>query len=148
VSRKILFPIFFFVIATVFLAGCSVSGSPKLTPTAQPQGAQRIANPASVNCIKLGGKEVNQTRGDGGQYGICVFPKNQQCEEWALFHGKCPLGGVTITGYGTDAATYCAITGGKYSATANKNQTNEQGNCTLPAGNTCDAVAYYDGKCQ
>jgi predicted metal-dependent phosphoesterase TrpH len=35
---------------------------------------------------------------DGGEYGICVFEDNRQCEEWALFRGECPAGGRKATG--------------------------------------------------
>ena len=78
-----------------------------------------MANPASENCVKQGGTVSIVERGDGGQYGICTFADNQQCEEWALLRGDCPVGGVRITGYVTPAATYCAITGGTYAATGN-----------------------------
>src|SRR5512139_1273126 len=58
---------------------------------AQPTSAQ-LANPASENCIKQGGTVQIQTRGDGGQFGICLFEDNMQCEEWALLRGECPVG--------------------------------------------------------
>lgn len=53
-----------------------------------------LANPASVYCVKVGGKVVMAKHPDGGVYGICVFKDNKQCEEWALFRGKCPVGGL------------------------------------------------------
>ena len=87
------------------------------------------------------------TRGDGGQYGICTFEDNRQCEEWALLRGDCPVGGVKVTGYVTPAATYCAITGGTYTATGNSGQADEQGACTFKDGAQCDAWDYYNGKC-
>ncbi len=107
-----------------------------------------IANPASENCVAQGGTLTITERGDGGQYGICYFEDNMQCEEWALLRGDCPLGGVKVTGYVTPAATYCAITGGEYTVTANSGQADEQGTCTFKNGTTCDASEYYDGKCQ
>lgn len=47
-----------------------------------------LANPASVNCVKEGGKlEIRKTsRHD--EYGVCVWG-NSECEEWALFRGTC-----------------------------------------------------------
>jgi putative hemolysin len=116
-------------------------------PPTQPQTGAGIANPASENCIKQGGTLSIVARGDGGQYGVCTFADNQQCEEWALMRGECPAGGVKVTGYATDAARYCAITGGTYAVTRNSGQPDEQGTCTLPGGVQCDATEYYDGKC-
>ncbi len=64
-----------------------------------------MANPASVNCEKVGGSLKIEERPDGGQYGVCMFADNMQCEEWALMRGECPAGGVKVTGYTTPAAT-------------------------------------------
>ena len=88
-----------------------------------------------------------QTREDGGQYGICLFEDNLQCEEWALLRGECPVGGVKVTGYVTPAAVYCAITGGEYAITGNSGADDEQGTCTFKDGSTCDVWDYYEGKC-
>ncbi|MEZ4583733.1 MAG: hypothetical protein R3A10_19215 [Caldilineaceae bacterium] len=52
-----------------------------------------------------------------------------QCEEWALMRGECPDGGVKVTGYATDAARFCAITGGEYTVT-DESGDQEQGTCT------------------
>ncbi len=78
---------------------------------------------------------------------MCYFQDNQQCEEWALMRGECPVGGVKVTGYVTEPARYCAITGGTYAAAANAGQPDEVGTCTLAGGTQCDAADYYDGKC-
>jgi uncharacterized protein len=43
-----------------------------------------MANPASVNCAKLGGKLVIHDS-PRGQYGMCVFKDGRTCEEWALY---------------------------------------------------------------
>ena len=130
-------------------AGACAGPQPTPQPTPAPTSAptSSIANPASVNCEKQGGRLSIQTRGDGGQFGICVFADNKQCEEWALFRGECPAGGLNITGYVTLAAQYCVITGGQYTVTANSNQANEQGQCAFKNGKTCDAADYYNGKC-
>ncbi|HEX3320770.1 MAG TPA: DUF333 domain-containing protein [Terriglobales bacterium] len=47
-----------------------------------------LANPASVNCEKKGGK-LEIRKGKKGEYGVCKFPNGKECEEWALFRGKC-----------------------------------------------------------
>ncbi len=116
-------------------------------PTATQPATGQIANPASENCVKQGGTLSIQTRGDGGEYGICLFEDNRQCEEWAMLRGECPVGGIKVTGYVTSAAQYCAITGGTYTVTGNSNSPNETGTCTFKNGQTCDAAAYYNGTC-
>ena len=108
----------------------------------------RLANPASVNCINQGGKLLIAKRGDGGQYGICYFADNRQCEEWALFRGFCPPGGRRITGYITDAARYCVLVGGEYQVAAPATSASpERGTCRTRDGRQCDADAFYAGGC-
>jgi putative hemolysin len=97
--------------------------------------------------VEKGGKLVIERQPDGGQYGVCVFGDNRQCEEWALMRGQCPAGGIRVTGYVTPAARYCAITGGSYAVVARRGAADEQGSCTVSGGRTCDANAYYRGTC-
>ena len=99
----------------------------------------QLANPASQRCAQEGGTLQIEQRPDGGQYGVCVFTDNRQCEEWALFRVECPAGGLRVTGYLTPAARYCAITGGTY--------TDADKRCALPGGKICDAAAYFAGTC-
>ena len=133
------------LIAALGLGACTPTA--KSNPTATNSGAG-IANPASENCTAVGGKLEIATRGDGGQYGICYFEDNRQCEEWALMRGDCPAGGLKVTGYVTDAAVYCAITGGEYAVTEQATDSRaEQGACTLKSGTICDAVEYFNGTC-
>ena len=106
-----------------------------------------IANPASVFCIEQGGIVKIETRPDGGEYGVCRFGTERQCEEWALLRGDCPIGGVEVTGYVTDASRFCAITGGEYVVTSAPDAETEVGTCTLPGGTVCDAAEYYAGEC-
>jgi len=129
-------------VAAILLAGCL----PKTTsePTEPSVG---IANPASENCVKLGGTLSIQKSGGGGEYGVCIFEDNRQCEEWAMFRGDCPVGGIKITGYITPAAVYCAISGGEYAITGGSNTENEQGTCTFKNGKSCQVWDYYNGKC-
>ncbi len=47
-----------------------------------------LANPASVNCIHVGGKLVMK-RNPQGEEGMCRLPSGNVCEEWALFRGEC-----------------------------------------------------------
>ena len=115
------------------------------TPPAPAQPA--LANPASTNCIDKGGRLVIEKNGAGGQFGVCLFPDNLQCEEWAMLRGECRTGGIKVTGYVTPAARYCAITGGTYKVTAASNTPDERGTCTFAGKATCDAKAYFDGAC-
>ena len=125
--------------AVLALAGCTGAGS---APTTQ------LANPASENCIANGGRVVIETAGDGGEYGVCLFEDNRQCEEWALLRGTCPVGGRKVTGYLTPQARYCAIRGGDYAVTSEPAApTPEEGTCTLPGEPACDALALYEGRC-
>ena len=114
---------------------------------AQVQPAQQIANPASQNCVARGGMLRIESRPYGGQYGVCIFDDNRQCEEWAMFRGECPIGGLRVAGYITAAARYCAITGGRYTVIAKSGAADEQGACSLPGGKACAAGAYYAGSC-
>jgi putative hemolysin len=106
-----------------------------------------LANPASVNCTKQGGTLSIEKHGDGGEFGVCYFDDNRQCEEWALLRGYCLAGGIKVTGFVTPSARYCAITGGAYDVTGDSGMETEQGVCTLPDGVECDAWDYYNGKC-
>jgi len=124
-----------------FYRGECAPASESQAPPAQ------LANPASQNCVAVGGTWTIENRVGGGQYGVCLFEDNMQCEEWALLRGDCPVGGLKITGYVTPAAVYCAITGGEYAITGNSGAEDEQGTCAFKDGSSCDAWEYYDGKC-
>jgi len=113
------------------LAACASAATP---PATQPPAAgEGIANPASENCVKQGGSSFI-VDGPNGQYGICTFEDNLQCEEWAMMRGDCPVGGTKITGYVTEAAVYCAITGGEYAVTGKSGEEDEQGTCAFKTG--------------
>lgn len=101
----------------------------------------KLANPASENCSKQGGSWSLQTNGSGGQYGLCMFTDDMACEEWALFRGECPVGGVKTTGYDNIQQKYCAWVGGQTLAVPNAQ-------CTLPNGHVCSDDALYNGTCQ
>ncbi len=115
--------------------------------SAQGQRSPQLANPASVRCVEQGGTLKIEARPDGGQYGVCTFVDNYQCEEWALFRGECPKGGLRVTGYATPAGRFCAITGGRYTVSSLPTAAVEKGVCLLSGGKTCDADAYYAGTC-
>lgn len=107
--------------------------------TTSSPSAQMI-NPASANCIKMGGTLGIQKNGAGNEYGICEFSDARACEEWALFRGDCPKGGIKTTGLDTPAQKYCAWLGGKTLASAHAT-------CTFTSGNVCDDDKLYNGTC-
>lgn len=100
-----------------------------------------LANPASVNCTEKGGKlEIRKNK--PGEYGVCLFEDNRQCEEWALLRGQCPVGGVKITGYDSEAQVYCAITGGQV-----EDVDTPVPMCKRVDGTFCNAQSNLDGEC-
>jgi len=106
----------------------------------EPDSAAQIANPASANCLKLGGNLVIQKRGDGGEYGLCYFEDNRACEEWALLRGDCPYGGRKTTGFDTIDQEYCVWLGGETSVGL-------QSVCIFKDGSECSTEEFYNGKC-
>lgn len=156
-KRQHVLLIVFFVSLALLAAACSGPLPPKKVIVIQqpvqgqaPQQTQppEVANPASSNCIQKGGTLTIEKLGDGSsEYGLCTFTDNMKCEEWALFRGDCPVGGIKITGYVTPAAVYCAITGGVYTVTGQSGTQQEQGTCAFKNGKTCDAWELWNAKC-
>jgi putative hemolysin len=106
----------------------------------KPAPIAQMANPASMNCTKVGGNLVIEKRGDGGEYGLCYFEDNRACEEWALFRKECPVGGRRTTGYDSIDQKYCAWFGGETFATPNSV-------CTFKNGKKCSTLSFYNGTC-
>ena len=80
------------LLSIIFLTACQTT----TTPTDKPN-AVGIANPASVYCGEQGGKlEIRNS--ESGQYGVCIFSDNSECEEWAYFRGDCKPGGGQMAG--------------------------------------------------
>lgn len=118
----------------------------QIAPTSSPvdnendESMTTIANPASVNCEKQGGRLQIESRPDGGQFGLCYFDDNRACEEWAMMRGECPIGGRKTTGYDTEAQKFCAWSGGDTLAEPNAV-------CKFKDGSTCLADDFYVGTC-
>lgn len=119
--------------------------TPTAEPTAEPTAG--LINPAWAFCIEEEGRLGLESRPDGTQFGVCYYMDNRQCEVWAMYRGDCPVTGLRITGYITEAGRFCAINGGQYNVTVEGDMDTEQGTCTLPDGLVCDAQAYYEGTC-
>lgn len=100
----------------------------------------KIANPASVNCINLGGSLEIKKNGTGDEYGLCNFEDNRACEEWTLFRDECPIGGRRTTGFDTETQRYCAWLGGETFA-------QENAKCTFKDGSICTDEDLFNGKC-
>jgi putative hemolysin len=128
------------IVGAALATGCAEA-------SAQQPAPPQLANPASQNCVEQGGTLRIESRPDGGQYGVCIFADNYQCEEWALLRGECPKEGLRVTGYVTRAGRYCAITGGRYAVVSGSTARDEKGVCALPGGKACGADAYYTGTC-
>ena len=111
-------------------------------PSAGALVANRIANPASSNCVGRGGTLTIEKNPQGAEFGVCSFAGGRQCEEWAMLRGECPVGGVPVANLPTPAARYCVISGGRFVATPDG-----QGNCAFGNGKTCPAPAFYDSSC-
>ena len=50
-----------------------------------------MPSPASKYCVDNGGIVEVHTDPEGNQYGICVFPDESACEEWAYYDGECMI---------------------------------------------------------
>jgi uncharacterized protein len=87
--------------------GCKTNVTIQATTPAT--GSTGMANPASVNCGRIGGTTEIKTAADGGQYGMCSFPNGTSCEEWALFRNEGCKTNVTIQAT-TPAASATTVT--------------------------------------
>ena len=85
------------MLVALTLSAC-VSTAPVSPP---PTTSSQLTKPAPVNCQQQGGTLTIETLPGGGQYGVCTFAGGKQCEEWALFRGVCPFGGVEVKGFAT-----------------------------------------------
>lgn len=100
-----------------------------------------LANPATTNCLAKGGS-LEMRKNKNGEYGVCLFEDNRQCEEWALYRGDCPVGGLKVTGYEDETQVYCAITGGTVEGLGTATPM-----CKRNDGTYCNAQANFDGDC-
>jgi putative hemolysin len=64
--------------------GCKPGVELATTPAAD----SGMPNPAAVYCGEVGGMPKALMNPDGSEYGMCVFPNDTACEEWALYRGE------------------------------------------------------------
>ena len=110
------FPLWLTLGSALLLAACSTTPPLEMT------------HPASRHCVQQGGG--HSVENDGlGEFLVCQFAENRQCEEWALVRGECPRGGVDVSAYDTKLERYCGIRGGRMS----------EGVCVLPPAGMYEA---------
>jgi len=66
------------VLALSSLSACAAKEEKENTPMIG------MANPASVHCVKLGGK-LDIVKTEAGEVGYCTLPSGERVEEWTLF---------------------------------------------------------------
>jgi putative hemolysin len=139
------------LVAALLVTGCTqpTAPAPAKTLTSTPAATAGMANPASVNCGKIGATSEIMNNPDGSQYGMCKFPNGTSCEEWALFRGEGCKAGTTVTttaptssGIANPASVNCGKVGGKIEIKKDA-QGNEYGMCTFTNGTTCDEWALF-----
>ena len=147
------------IVAGIFIAGCTQPTTPAQTPatttpvvTTEGPGMAGLANPASVNCGKIGGTTDIKTNPDGSQYGMCNFPNGTACEEWALFRGEGCNAGVAVTtttaaqiGMANPAAVNCGKVGATSEILKNPDGS-EYGMCKFTNGTSCEEWALFRGE--
>jgi len=126
-----------------------------------------LANPASVNCGKLGGKTIIRKDSEGGEIGFCAFPDHSECEEWALMRGKCKHGdnkpndnklagrgskdnqhaAKAKAGLANPASVNCGKMSGK-TVIRKDSKGGEVGYCDFTDGSECEEWALMRGKCK
>lgn len=85
-NKKINFSLFLIGIVILFTS-CSAI----INNTESNNDSVDLANPASKFCIENNGKldiRVNKI----GEYGVCIFEDNSECEEWDYLQGNCNIG--------------------------------------------------------
>ncbi len=61
------------VLLTACTAVTPVAPAAEATAAPDATSAPQLANPASVNCTEQGGTLTIETRGDGGEFGVCIL---------------------------------------------------------------------------
>jgi len=88
----------FWLACALILSACGArEAAPTLAPTSTPVSGAQIANPASAYCVERGYVSQIRTAEDGSQSGVCIFPDDTECEEWAFFRGQCSPGTPQMT---------------------------------------------------
>jgi putative hemolysin len=117
----------------IFLLLAPILGcSPRAEQPTEADTLTGLANPASVYCQGLGYDEETR-EGEMGQYGVCLFPDDSECDTWDFLAGRCG-----------QQHSYCDQQGYQLEAT-------EDGNiatCTFDDGSICSEFTYFKGDCE
>jgi putative hemolysin len=77
----------------LLLASCSIpitESQAIRSPTERAAVEQAgLPNPASVYCEERDYRLELRVDAEGGAYGICIFPDESECDEWAYYRGEC-----------------------------------------------------------
>jgi len=129
---------------------------PSLTPTPTQAAVTTtapvsagIANPASVNCGKLGGKTEIKKDAQGNEYGMCTFTDGTSCDEWALFRNEGCKPFTPTTQAAVGLANPASVNCGKVGATSvimNNPDGSQYGMCKFPDGTVCEEWALFRGE--
>ena len=123
------------------ILGCFLTMFVLPAESAEPGAAEQA-------CVVAGGQTIASQRSGAGSYTVCLFEDNRQCEVAALAAGDCPSGGLKVTGYVTEAAVFCVITGGSYTVSVeDTGRELEPGICRLVSGKVCNVHEYFAGQC-
>jgi len=145
------------IVAGIFIAGCTQPTAPAQTPATTPivttsaPATAGLANPASVNCGKVGGNVEIKKDAQGNEYGMCTFTNGTTCDEWALFRneGCKPFTPVTTTAAAIGIANPASVNCGKIGATSvimNNPDGSQYGVCKFPNGTSCEEWALFRGE--
>jgi putative hemolysin len=78
------------IILLMALTACTTPQTQAATEPATTDVPQvNMPNPASVYCEQNGNTLEIRTAADGSQSGVCVFPDDSTCDEWAYYRGEC-----------------------------------------------------------
>jgi len=79
-----------------------------VTGLARARAPVALAKPASQHGLAQVGRLLIKADGSGGQFSVCQFEDNRQCEEWAVLRGDCLAGGLRLSGDTVHALFRCA----------------------------------------
>jgi len=116
------------ILLVAFIAGCS----PGVVPTDKEEPQPGLANPASVYCQGLGFEEETREN-ELGQYGVCLFPDDTECDTWDFLAGRCG-----------QEHSYCVQQGFVLESEEESNI----GTCVFDDGSTCMELLYFQGECK
>lgn len=123
--KKVKWMMLIVVVLGLLLAACG--GPAEIKEEAQPG----LANPASVYCQGLGYREETRSNADG-QYGVCIFPDNSECDTWDFLAGRCG-----------QEHSYCVKNGYAIQSELNSNIAT----CVFTDGSSCLEMEYFQGEC-